>query len=112
MPELPTPSVVFTANDFRELSACVAAAWRAGSEADWSRRAGTLEWTCLETADHAVDAVFAPAFFLASGRRDAYPDMGGDFRVGPGARPMELVQRLEVAITVLDAVVSAAAPDA
>ena len=102
---------VFSTDDLHELSARVATAWRAGADRDWSAPAGTLDWSCTRTADHAVDTVFAPAFFLASRRQDAYPDMGADFSTGPDPRPDQLVQALEVATRVLAAVVADAGPD-
>lgn len=83
---------MFSTDDLHELSALVATAWSAGADRDWSAPAGTLEWSCARTADHAVDTVFAPAFFLASRRQDAYPDMGAEFSVGPDPRPEQLVQ--------------------
>lgn len=101
---------LFTADDLYELSAYVAAAWRSGEDRDWSVPAGTLEWSCTKTADHAVDTVFAPAFFLASRKQDAYPDMGTFFSAGPDARPAQLIQALEVATRVLAAVVADADP--
>jgi hypothetical protein len=66
----------FTHEDLDVVTACVADAWRAGADRDWSVPAGTLEWSCARTADHALDAVLAVAFFLASGRRDGYPEWG------------------------------------
>jgi hypothetical protein len=101
---------VFSTDDLYELSGYVTAAWRAGADRDWSARAGTLEWSCTRTADHAVDTVFAPAYFLASRKQDDYPDMGADFTAGPSARPDQLVQALEVATRVLAAVVADADP--
>jgi hypothetical protein len=107
-----TPNVdLFSIDDLFDLSRYVASAWRAGADRDWSVAAGTLEWSCTRTADHAVDTVFAPAFFLASRRQDAYPDMGAGFTVGPDARPDQLIQALEVATRVLAAVVADASPD-
>ena len=64
------------------------------------------------TADHAVDCVYAPAFFLASRKRDGYPDVGTNLMLGPDADPARLVQSLEMAATVLVAVVKDAPPDA
>jgi hypothetical protein len=52
---------VFSTDDLHELSALVATAWRARVDLDWSAPAGTLEWSCTRTADHAVDTLFAPA---------------------------------------------------
>ncbi|MDQ3107084.1 MAG: hypothetical protein M3Q68_04685 [Actinomycetota bacterium] len=72
---LASGEVRFTAEDLDELSEVVADAWLSGAEGDWSAPAGTLEWSCRATADHAVDCVYAPAFFLASRRppRDFLP---------------------------------------
>jgi hypothetical protein len=95
----------FTVDDLDELSALVAAAWTAGADRDWSAPAGTLEWSCLHTADHAVDCVFAPAFFLASRRTDRYPEIGGPLTLGARATPGRLVESLTTATRVLRAVV-------
>ena len=51
----------FTVEDLRELSGIVARTWSSAVDRDWSAPAGTLEWSCLRTADHAVDCVYAPA---------------------------------------------------
>src|SRR5947209_4660868 len=104
------PPDVFSTDDLYALSASVAAAWGAGADRDWSVPAGTTEWSCTRTADHAIDAVLAAACFLASRRQDAYPDMGADFTVGADARPDQLIQALEVATRILAAVVADAGP--
>ena len=62
----------FTYEDLDAVTECVAGAWRAGADRDWSARAGTLDWSCARTADHALDAVLAVALFLAAGRQDGY----------------------------------------
>lgn len=77
---------------------------------DWSARAGTLEWSCRQTADHAVDCVFAPACFLASRRTDRYP-AAAELLLGDAATPAALVESLDVATRVLAAVVHDAGPD-
>ena len=102
--------MTFTRADLETLTDVVAEAWTAGADRDWSARAGTLEWSCTQTADHAVDCVFAPAFFLASRRTDAYPDAGENFTVGPNATPAQLVEALHIASRVLAAVVADADP--
>jgi hypothetical protein len=102
----------FTVEDLCELSELVAHVWLTASDADWSVRAGTLEWTCLATADHAVDCVYAPAFFLASRRTDTYPEAGLDLTLGHRATPVRLVRSLELATRMLVAVVRDAAADA
>ena len=93
------------------LSALVVDAWRTARDRDWSVRAGTLEWNCTRTADHAVDTVFAPALFLASRRLDAYPGGYGFKTPGPDADPALLIEALEVATRVLVGVVKTAEPD-
>lgn len=103
----------FTTADLDAVTAVVADAWRSALDHDWSVRAGTLEWSCLETADHMVDAVLAVAFFLASRKQDGYPDWGWpEFTAGEHAKPELLVEALVTVGRVLSAVVAAAEPDA
>jgi hypothetical protein len=101
----------FTVEDLYELAATVAAAWTSGADRDWSVRAATLEWTCLATADHAVDCVYAPAFFLASRRLDAYPEAGENLALGDQATPAALVESLHLATRLVAAVVHDTDPD-
>jgi hypothetical protein len=100
----------FTTDDLYELSDLVAAAWTSAADGDWSVAAGTVEWSCLATADHAVDCVYAPAFFLASRKQDGYPDTGLDLTSGPDATVPRLVQSLRIATRILGAVVNEAEP--
>jgi hypothetical protein len=100
----------FTVEDLYELSDLVSHSWLPAADRDWSVAAGTLEWSCLRTADHAVDCVYAPAFFLASRRTDAYPEVGLDLTLGDRATPALLVQSLGVATRILAAVVNDADP--
>jgi hypothetical protein len=86
---------VFPTDDLVALGRFVAERWTTGADADWSVAAGTLEWSCRATADHAVDCVFAPATFLASRRTDRYPDMP-IFTAGPDASVSQLVESLGV----------------
>jgi hypothetical protein len=101
----------FTTEDLYELSALVATAWTFAADRDWSVAAGTVEWSCIRTADHAVDCVYAPAFFLASRKRDGYPEIGVDLTTGAKANPAGLVQSLRIATRILAAVVNDAGPD-
>jgi hypothetical protein len=105
-------SLPFSREDFDSISRCVVGAWRSGLDRDWSVAAGTVEWSCLRTADHTVDAVLAIAFFLASRKQDAYPDFGwGVFSSGPDAQPATLVDALETVSRVLSSLIATAAPD-
>ena len=93
----------FTCADLERVAAVVAQAWRGAADGDWSVPAGTLEWSCAKTAAHTVDTVLAPAFFLASRRRDRYPD--GEWRLPSGADAEGFATGLELATRILTAVV-------
>jgi hypothetical protein len=101
----------FTVDDLYVLSDLVALTWTSATDRDWSAPAGTVEWTCAATADHAVDCVYAPVFFLASRNVDAYPEVGLDLTLGNEANPTRLVESLRIATRMLAAVVNDAAPD-
>jgi hypothetical protein len=102
--------MTFTCDDLDALVAAVAASWTAGAGRDWSVPAGTLEWTCAATADHAVDTVLAPAFFLASRKQDGYPP-GEPFTVGDDPTAAQLVEALVTAARILRAVVETTPDD-
>lgn len=95
----------FSLEDLRVLSELVRETWTSAADRDWSAPAGTLEWSCIRTADHAVDCVYAPAFVLASRWTDRYPEAGGDLTLGPDATPALLVESLAIATRILTAVV-------
>ena len=102
----------FTREDLDQLASVVADAWRSGLDRDWSVRAGTLDWSCTRTADHMIDAVMAVAWFLASRRRDSYPDWGGSsMTLGPDARPADLVEAHESVSRLVSGIVLATPPD-
>lgn len=105
----PSGAAAFTNDDFASLSALVLATWELASDRDWSVRAGTLEWSCLATADHAIDCVFSYALFLASGRQDAYPNFG-ELHALPGATPSDMLDGLRAVTTMLSAVIATADP--
>jgi hypothetical protein len=101
----------FSPGDFSTLTRLVLDAWRSGLERDWSVPAGTLEWSCRNTADHTVDCVFSYAFFLASRRLDTYPPFG-ELHALANATPADIVEGLQAATTMLSAVIAAAEPGA
>jgi hypothetical protein len=106
-------TATFTTDDLADLTRVVAQAWTAGAERDWAVPAGTVEWSCTKTADHAVDCVLAPALALAS----RFEDRGGSMQwgilsMGPDATPQALVEGLATASRILTAVVVAAEPGA
>ncbi|MEU8888545.1 hypothetical protein [Streptomyces sp. NPDC048442] len=59
-----------TPADIRLAAALTASALRPARDADWSVRAGALEWDCWETAEHLIDDLFSYAVQLASERTD------------------------------------------
>jgi len=100
---------VFGPDDVEQAGELVGAAWAAGAGDDWSVPAGTLTWSCHRTAAHAVDAALAPAFFLASRRRDGYPDWGGG-EPDPDTPPAALAEAIATVGRIVAAVVAAAPP--
>ncbi len=105
-----TESAPFSVDDFEQLSRLVIDAWSSGIDRDWSVPAGTLEWSCLNTADHTIDCVFSYALFLASRRQDAYPPFG-ELHALADATPADLVNGLQAVTTMLAAVIATADPD-
>ena len=103
-------AAIFTVQDLDDLAECVVRAWGSALDRDWSARAGTLEWSCARTANHAVDTLIAPAFFLASRRADRYPD--GGWSPGDDATPQQFVDAVAMGARLLGGVVSGSPPDA
>lgn len=60
---------------------------------DWSVPAGTLEWSCAQTAGHVVDCVFSYSFQLASRTTNGLLPFG-ELRPLPEALPKDLVTGL------------------
>ncbi|NLU74680.1 hypothetical protein HCC61_18705 [Streptomyces sp. HNM0575] len=50
-----------TAEDVHEAVRLAVAALREGTEADWSAKAGSLEWDCWDTVEHLADDLFCYA---------------------------------------------------
>jgi hypothetical protein len=42
------------------------------ADADWTTRAGVLEWNCWQTADHMVDCVFSYAMQIGARAQSGY----------------------------------------
>jgi uncharacterized protein (TIGR03083 family) len=101
----------FSPDDFDRLSGVVIDAWISGLNRDWSVPAGTLEWSCLHTADHLVDCIFSYALFLGSRKQDGYPNFS-ELHAQPGATPHDLIDGLRAVTTMLWAVTVTAPPEA
>ena len=88
----------------------VAEGWLAAAGLDWSRSSGRVEWPCSKTADHVIDTVVVPAFFLSSRRLDDYPE--GGWRPGEDASPKRLADGLRTGARLLAATVRGTDPTA
>src|SRR6188474_805804 len=95
---------VFSVGDFESLSEVIIGTWTAAAGLDWSVPAGTLDWSCWKTAEHAVDCVFSYAFNYASRCQHAYPRFDV-LQALPDATPSDLVDGLRAATTLVSAVV-------
>ncbi|MER0444935.1 hypothetical protein ABR738_10205 [Streptomyces sp. Edi4] len=112
-----------TAADVEHAVRLSVTALRAGLQADWSAKAGTLEWDCWETVEHLSDDLFAYAAQLGP----AQPPLDGDVPFlwearrpgGPrnsvhadrAAGPAGLLQTLEACGALLTAMVRTTSPD-
>ncbi|HEX7132202.1 MAG TPA: maleylpyruvate isomerase N-terminal domain-containing protein [Iamia sp.] len=104
-------TVAFTVDDLEAVGELALAAWGSAVDRDWSVPAGTLEWTCLATADHTIDCVFSYALFLASRKEDGYPAFDL-LRALPEAGPADMLDGLRAVVGMLAAVIRTAPPDA
>lgn len=86
----------------------VAALAGVGAE-DWSRRAGTLEWSCWQTVDHVVDCVFSYVLQIAA-RAEAGFLPFQELHAEPEARPDDLIAALRATTTMFLAVVRTSPP--
>jgi hypothetical protein len=105
------PPGPFTADDFATVGALVLDAWASGVGLDWSVPAGSLEWSCLFTADHTIDCVFSYALFLGSRKQDTYPNFG-ELHALPDATPADMIDGLRAVNAMLSGVIAIAPPDA
>ena len=99
----------FTVDDLDRLTSLVLDAWGSARDAGWSAPAGTLEWSCFDTADHAIDCVYSYALFLASRKQDAYPPFGV-VHLEPGATAADVLVGLRAMTNLLRAVILTAEP--
>lgn len=95
---------MFTVDDLEAVGELALSAWTEGVDRDWSAPAGTLEWTCLATADHTIDCVFSYALFLASRKTDGYPAFDL-LRALPDAGPTDMLDGLRAVVGMLVSVI-------
>jgi hypothetical protein len=97
--------------EFRELSAESLRALGSVSNADWTRPALGLTWTCWETVDHMVDCLFSYAFQMAARAPSGFLPFN-ELRAQSDATPDDLLMGLQGVLTMLSEVLDAAQEDA
>lgn len=119
MHEQPGP---VTADDVLDVAAAAVEALRAGAGADWSARAGGLDWDCWETAEHLADDFFAYAAqlgvrpdpaqrYLPVEATARHPDgPPNTIRVDPATGPEGLFEVLTASAALLAAMVRVTPP--
>ncbi|MER7674807.1 maleylpyruvate isomerase N-terminal domain-containing protein [Kitasatospora sp. NPDC096128] len=76
--------------------------------ADWTVPAGSLEWSCRETAAHIGHDLLAYAGQVASGAADAY--LPFDLNVHPTASPIEVLRTVTACGRLLSSALATASP--
>src|SRR3954454_12285928 len=100
-----------TPDEFGEVLDAVVHALRRVSNDDWSERAGDLEWSCWQTADHMIDVVFSYALQFAAGAQGGFLPFQ-ELHAQPGAAPSDLIEGVEAVSSMLAALVRQAPPTA
>jgi hypothetical protein len=73
-------------------------------DADWTARAGVLEWSCWRTVDHMVDCLFSYALQIGARAPSGYLPFE-ELHAKPEATPLDLVAGLRSVTALLVAVV-------
>jgi hypothetical protein len=97
------------AEQFDQLLAVVLDALYTVAGQDWSKPAGTLEWTCWQTVDHTVDCVFSYTMQVAARADSGFLPLG-ELHADPTASPEDLLRVLRAVGTMFVAVVRQAPP--
>jgi hypothetical protein len=84
---------VVTADEFAELLDMVLRSLEDVVEQDWSKRAGTLDWTCWQTVDHMIDCVCSYAMQLAARAQSEFLPFN-ELHAQPNARAKDLLAGL------------------
>jgi hypothetical protein len=62
-------------------------------DSDWSSRAGVLEWSCWQTADHLIDCIFSYALQIGARAQSGYIPIE-ELHARPEADPGDLIAGL------------------
>jgi hypothetical protein len=65
-----------TDEDFATVLDLAVASLREVTNADWSTRAGTLDWSCWQTIDHIIDCVFSDTMQVAAAAEAGFLPFG------------------------------------
>ena len=95
---------------FAEALAFAVQQLRRDVDRDWSVKAGALNWTCRETAEHVADVLFAYALQLAARAQSKYLPYE-EMKATREAGASDLVDGIAATGSVLRAVMTTAAPD-
>jgi hypothetical protein len=94
-----------TPERLREVVDAAVDALRRVTDGDWSKPAGSLEWSCHKTADHIVDCVFSYTLQLAARVPDRFLPFG-ELHALPEATPRDLTVGIAAVGAMLAAVAS------
>ena len=100
-----------TADEFAQLLDSVLSALADVDEDDWSKPAGTLDWTCSQTIDHTIDCVFSYAMQIAARTQSGFLPFG-ELHAEPSATASDLIAGLRGVGTMFLAVVQNAPSNA
>ncbi len=93
-----------TSDEFAALSDFSIDALTEVVDADWTTRAGVLEWSCWQTVDHMVDCLFSYALQIGARAETGYLPFE-ELHAKPDATPLDLVAGLRSVTALLVAVV-------
>jgi hypothetical protein len=82
-----------TPDELAELLQWVLGALDEAVEGDWSKPAGTLEWTCFQTIDHVIDCVFSYSMQVAARAPSGFLPFS-ELHALPSATPRDLISGL------------------
>ena len=99
-----------SADEFAQVLELVRSRLDSVAQEDWSRPAGTLEWTCWETLDHTVDCLFSYTLQVAAGAKSGFLPFN-ELHAEPGASPEDLLAGLRGVGSMFVAVVRLAPPE-
>ncbi len=93
-----------TSDEFAGLADFAIGALTKFVDADWTSRAGELEWSCWRTVDHMVDCLFSYALQIGARAQAGYLPFE-ELHAKPDASSLDLVTGLRSVITLLVAIV-------